>query len=150
MNDEIPLINVPYPIELTVEEVLSRRSEEKLKSRGPNRYFIYRLAYLKELRKRIGESIISMTKLSPNISMSWSNEPPEVKEAYKGLAEQVENRLKELRQSNDLIIIHENFSSASPSTTNNDYTVDGQTFVYPYYYDYNFFYYDYYSYYYFY
>jgi hypothetical protein len=40
MNDEIPLIDVPYPPELTVEEILSRRTDENLRLKAPNQYFI--------------------------------------------------------------------------------------------------------------
>ncbi|CAG8510424.1 4887_t:CDS:2 [Rhizophagus irregularis] len=119
--NEIPLINVPYPPELTVEEILSRRSEEKLRLRAPNQFFIYRLAYIKELRKIIGENI-SMTKISPQISSSWAREPPEIKQAYKNLSDLAENRLKEIRQNNSLVIIYDNNSSQPPPppSTNND------------------------------
>ncbi|GES75970.1 kinase-like domain-containing protein [Rhizophagus clarus] len=98
-NNEIPLINVPYPPELTIEEILNRRSNKKLRSRAPNQFFIYRLAYIKELKKTIDNNI-SMITLSSYVSLSWSKEPPEVKEAYKVLSERVENRLKEIRQNN--------------------------------------------------
>ncbi|RGB35655.1 hypothetical protein C1646_759056 [Rhizophagus diaphanus] len=112
-TNEIPLIKVPYPPELTVEDILSRRSEEKLRLRAPNQFFIYRLAYIRELKKIIGESI-SMTRISPQISSSWSREPPEVKKAYKELSALTENRLKEMRKNDTPIFIHENFSSPSP------------------------------------
>jgi hypothetical protein len=138
--NEIPLFNVPYPPELTVEEILSRRTDEKMVSRAPNQFFIYRLAYIKELRKRIGGNI-SMTRISPSISLSWSKEPPEVKEAYKKLSGLVDNRLKEIRQNDTLIIIHENFSSSQPPI-NND-IVDEPIFFYPYF-DYSYYYYYYY------
>ncbi|GBC05204.1 hypothetical protein RclHR1_00610016 [Rhizophagus clarus] len=115
MNNKILLINVPYPPELTVDEILSRRSTGKLGSKAPNQFFLYRLAYIKELRK-IGENI-SMTKISPYISMSWSKEPSEVKKAYKKLSGLVENRLKEIRRNDTLVIIHELFLP-SPTTDN--------------------------------
>ncbi|EXX64085.1 hypothetical protein RhiirA5_501227 [Rhizophagus irregularis] len=128
--NEIPLINVPYPPELTVEEILSRRSEDKLRSKAPNQFLIYRLAYIKELRKMIGENI-SMTKISRQISSSWAREPPEIKQAYKNLSGLAENRLKEIRQNNSLVIIHENFSSPLPPPINNN-IIDEPTFFYPY------------------
>ncbi|CAB4384008.1 unnamed protein product [Rhizophagus irregularis] len=128
--NEIPLINVPYPPELTVEEILSRRSEDKLRSKAPNQFLIYRLAYIKELRKMIGENI-SMTKISRQISSSWAKEPPEIKQAYKNLSGLAENRLKEIRQNNSLVIIHENFSSPLPPPINNN-IIDEPTFFYPY------------------
>lgn len=54
-KSEIPFFKVPYPPELTVEEILSRRKDER---RAPNQFLIYRLAYLKALRSirpRIGK-----------------------------------------------------------------------------------------------
>ncbi|GES75964.1 kinase-like domain-containing protein [Rhizophagus clarus] len=147
MGEEIPLITVPFPPELTVEEILSRRSNMKLKSRGPNQFFIYRLSYLKELYKRVGENMPNMIKISPDISRSWAREPSEVKEFYKDLAKQVENQLKVMR-SNELIIIPENFNYPQQTPTNNNYTVVEPTFFSPY--DYDFYYYEFYSYYYFY
>jgi hypothetical protein len=146
-SNEIPLIIVPYPPELTIEEIVSRRTGDKLRSRGPNRFFIYRLAYLKELRKKFGDNI-SMSKISPYISLSWSKEPPEVKVTYKGLSDQVENRLVEMRRKGTPIIIHEKVSSPQPSPTENDLADDSAlydicfNYFYNYYYD---IYYDYYS-----
>ncbi|GBC08940.1 hypothetical protein RclHR1_00850021 [Rhizophagus clarus] len=151
-SNEIPLFNVPYPPELTVEEIISRRSYEKIGSRAPNQFFLYRLAYIKELKRRFGNNI-TMTKASPYISLSWSKEPPEVKETYKRLSAMVENRLKEIRKIDDpLVIIQENFSPPPPPPMNND-VVEEPIFFYPYFdydYDCNYFYYDYYNYYYFY
>ncbi|GBC05199.1 hypothetical protein RclHR1_00610011 [Rhizophagus clarus] len=143
-TNEIPLINVPYPPDLTVEEVLSNRTNEKLRSRAPNKFFIYRLAYIKELKKRIGDNI-SMIKIASHISLSWSKEPSEIKETYKKFSDRVENRLKEIRQNDNLIIIHENFLPSQPPT-NND-IVDDPMFFYTYFY-YLYYYYYYYSYYY--
>ncbi|GBC08272.1 hypothetical protein RclHR1_00080049 [Rhizophagus clarus] len=113
MDNKIPLINVPYPPELTVEEILSRRSDVKLGSRAPNRFFIYRLTYIKELRRRTCKNI-SMTKISPYISTSWSKEPSEVKDAYKELSELVESQLVKIRQ-NFPVIIHESFLPPPPT-----------------------------------
>ncbi|GBC05203.1 hypothetical protein RclHR1_00610015 [Rhizophagus clarus] len=130
-NYVIPLdVKVPYPIELTVEEILNRRTNEKLWSRAPNNFFIYRIAYLKELKKMIGSNF-SMITLSSYISTSWSKESPEVKEAYKRLSDQVENRLKEIRQNNALLIIHEKYSSPLPPPTYS-VTSNEPIFFYPY------------------
>ncbi|RGB42356.1 hypothetical protein C1646_662336 [Rhizophagus diaphanus] len=105
-NYEIPLFKVPFPPELTVEEILSNRSEDRLKSRGPNKYFVYRLAFLKELRKRTNDNL-SMTKISSHISSMWFNETTEVTNAYKNLSEQVENRIMEIRRKEKLVLIDE-------------------------------------------
>nr|ANQ32883.1 MATA-HMG [Rhizophagus irregularis] len=85
-----------------------------------------------------------MIRISPYISSSWSKEPLEVKEAYKRLSDQAENRLKEIRKTNTLVIIHESLSSPPPPPsppTNN--IIYGPTFFYPYF-DY-YYYYDYYN-----
>jgi hypothetical protein len=146
-SNKIPLINVPYPPELTIEEIVGRRSVDRLGSKGPNQFFIYRLAYLKELRKKFGDNV-SMTKISPSISLSWSKEPPKVKMAYKSLSYQVENRLVEMRRKDTPIFIHEYVSSPQPSPTKNDLVDDSAlydiyfNYFYNYYYD---IYYDYYS-----
>jgi hypothetical protein len=95
---------------------------------------------------------MSMIKISPFISFSWSKEPPEVREAYKRLSDQLENRLREMRRNNTLIIIHENLSSPPPSPPPpaNNGKVDVLYHDYNFYYDYNYYYYEYYNNYYFY
>ncbi|CAG8445529.1 6185_t:CDS:2 [Rhizophagus irregularis] len=104
-KSEIPSISVPFPPELTVEEILRRRPDAKLGSRAPNRFFIYRLAYIKELRKRVDDTV-SMTKISPHIGLSWAKESTSVKEAYKKLSDKVEERLKEIRQNETLDMVN--------------------------------------------
>ncbi|CAB4431267.1 unnamed protein product [Rhizophagus irregularis] len=121
----LPLFKVPFPPELTVEEILSSRSDDKLKSKAPNRYLIYRLAFLKELRKRTDENV-SMTKISSHISSMWFNETTAVRDAYRDLSKQVENRLTEIRQKEKLVLINESSSldlqdnSPSVITDNNN------------------------------
>ncbi|RGB40783.1 hypothetical protein C1646_798056 [Rhizophagus diaphanus] len=114
-KSEIPSISVPFPPELTVEEILRRRPHEKLGSRAPNRFFIYRLAYIKELRKQV-DYTVSMTKISPHIALSWAEESTAVKKAYKELSDQVEKRLKEIRQNETLVLISENFPPQQPQS----------------------------------
>ncbi|GBC05205.1 hypothetical protein RclHR1_00610017 [Rhizophagus clarus] len=144
-SNEIPLVIVPYPPELTVEEIIERRSYEKIGSRAPNKFFLYRLAYIKELKRRFGNNI-TMTKASPLIGLSWSREPQEVKETYKRLSVLVEDRLKEMRRIDPLVIIQENFVPPTPPPTNNG-VVEEPIFFHPYFdYDYDYFYYGYYNY----
>ncbi|RIA99545.1 hypothetical protein C1645_730807 [Glomus cerebriforme] len=111
MEPIAPLIKVPYPIQLTVDEILERRSDDKLKSRPPNSYFLYRMSYLKELRKRVTGNF-SMTKLSKNISDSWKEENPCIKQAYKELSNKVGSQLEEKRKKG-LCLIPEIFPSPS-------------------------------------
>ncbi|PKC10276.1 hypothetical protein RhiirA5_414578 [Rhizophagus irregularis] len=103
---EVPFFKVPFPPEVTVEEILATRSDDKLKSRAPNRYLIYRIAFLKELRKRTNDNV-PMTKISGHISSLWHNESAVVRDAYKTLSDQVEDRLKEIRQKEKLVMITE-------------------------------------------
>ncbi|PKC62755.1 hypothetical protein RhiirA1_464710 [Rhizophagus irregularis] len=119
----LPLFKVPFPPELSVGEILGSRSEDKLKSRAPNGYLIYRLAFLKELRKRTDENV-SMTKISSHISSMWFNETTAVRDAYKDLSKQVENRLTEIRQKEKLVLINE---SSSLDLQNNDNSPSGIT-----------------------
>jgi hypothetical protein len=65
---------------------LGNRSEDRLSSKAPNSYLIYRIAFLKEFRKRTNDNV-SMTKISSHISSMWSNEPTAVRDAYKNLSD---------------------------------------------------------------
>jgi hypothetical protein len=118
--DSDPKIKVPFPPQITPDEVVSKRSLEKLSSRPPNKFFIYRLAYLKEFKKEYNLEKISMTKLSQYISRSWKAEGTEVKLEYKRLANIVEDKLQFVRKIN-FVMISENpiprgESSAQPQT----------------------------------
>ncbi|RGB36403.1 hypothetical protein C1646_758129 [Rhizophagus diaphanus] len=130
-KNKLPLFKVPYPSELTVEEILSTRSDDRLKSKAPNGYFIYRLAFLKELRKRT-DDIFSMTKISSHISSMWFNETTAVRDAYKDLSKQVENRLTEIRQKEKLVLINESSSLSlqddSPSRITNNNNIVNQNY----------------------
>ncbi|RGB36402.1 hypothetical protein C1646_814062 [Rhizophagus diaphanus] len=106
---KLPLFKIPFPPELTVEEILSNRTDDRLKSKAPNRYLIYRLAFLKELRKRT-DDIFSMTKISSHISSMWFNETTAVRDAYNNLSKQVEKRLTEIRQQEKLVLVDESLS----------------------------------------
>lgn len=114
---EIPLFKVPFPPELSIEELVSNRSEGRLKLKAPNGYLIYRLAFLKELRKQTDDNV-SMTKISSRISSMWFNETIAVRDAYKELSKQVENRLTEIRQK-ELVFIDEPLSPSRITENNN-------------------------------
>ncbi|CAB4431380.1 unnamed protein product [Rhizophagus irregularis] len=58
--------NIPFPPELTVEEILSNRSDDRLNSRAPNRYLILPTRFPQRTRKRT-DDIVSMTKISSQI-----------------------------------------------------------------------------------
>ena len=97
-------ITVPFPPEITAEDVIRRRSPKKLVSRAPNKFIIYRLAYLKQLRKKKNIKKVQMTKTSSFISKAWNAERPEVKQEYKELANKVEVLLKQVREKHFVIV----------------------------------------------
>src|SRR4051794_33201656 len=112
---EIPHVVVPFPPEITPEEVISRRSRKKLKSRPPNRFFIYRIAYLKQLKDLAHIDKISMTKVSPYISKSWYAEPIEIREEYRRLADQVGELLKAARRESFVLVCENPEPMPTPS-----------------------------------
>jgi len=116
----IPSIVVPYPCELTIDEILSRRTEKNLaSSRAPNCFFLYKMAYMKELRKIVNENV-PMTTMSSFISSAWSKEPSKLKEHYISLSQQLEirlkeiNEIKEIRQTETIVHITVNFPQQPP------------------------------------
>jgi hypothetical protein len=113
--DSDPNIKVPFPPEITADEVISKRTLEKLSSRPPNKFFIYRLAYLKQFKKEKNVEKVSMTKLSPYISKSWKAEENEVKLEYKRLANIAEEKLQFIRRMN-FVNIQENPSPRGESS----------------------------------
>src|ERR1043166_4983737 len=109
-------ITVPFPPEITAEDVIRRRSPKKLASRAPNKYIIYRLAYLKQLRSKNVDKI-QMTKTSYFISKAWAAERSEVKHKYKELANEVEVLLKQVRERNFVTIMETPRSRSSAQPT---------------------------------
>src|ERR1051325_11291714 len=107
MSNQIEIpddFNVPFPPDITAEEVLSRRTHKKLGSRPPNCFFIYRLTYLKALKNRLNINNFSMIDISPHIGSAWSRESVEVKRAYKKISDDVETRLEGIRLQNFVVI----------------------------------------------
>ena len=96
--------SVPYPPQISPNEILDERSSDKLASKQPNKFFIYRKAFIKELKKRISIDNVSVTTLSPHISSSWAKEPRVVKEEYKKLSDEVGKLLKSKRKENFTLI----------------------------------------------
>src|SRR2546423_8545182 len=96
-NPEItPKFELPFPPEITVEEVLGRTHAYLRSSRTPNCYIIYRLAYIKQLNKFVNTKNISAARISSYIRKSWDEETAKVKEEYRKLSEEVGNRLYQL------------------------------------------------------
>ncbi|CAG8585153.1 12916_t:CDS:1 [Funneliformis mosseae] len=83
---DYPTITLPFPPTITPEELSTCPNKNKVvKSKAPNCFFVYRQAYVREL-KNFGRNY-SMTEVSGIIASSWRREPKHVKLAYKNLAQ---------------------------------------------------------------
>ncbi|CAI2162013.1 3319_t:CDS:2 [Funneliformis geosporum] len=120
MIEEIPEFDVPFPPQVTAEEIVARRNPRKLGSRPPNVFFLYRINYIKALKKILPN--ISMRPLSKHISDSWKKEPAYRKDVYKELFGEVEKALESRRRQN-LFLIPERFprvpKNNNPTTSTN-------------------------------
>ena len=93
----IPKFELPLPPELTVEEILGQRTRTNLHLRSPNCYFIYKQAYIKQLKKLVNINNISVDKIATCVNKSWRAESATVKEEYKKLSVNARDRLYQLR-----------------------------------------------------
>ncbi|RGB29908.1 kinase-like domain-containing protein [Rhizophagus diaphanus] len=93
----IETIKIPFPPQITAEEVLDR-SKYKERKKAPNNFMIYRLAYAKELKSQ-NISNLSSYSVSALAALKWNNELDEVKQAYKDISDKVQSKLDEIRTS---------------------------------------------------
>ncbi|CAG8470762.1 415_t:CDS:1 [Acaulospora morrowiae] len=93
MNPES--ITVPFPPSVKPQDFVPKVGTRASK-KSPNAFFIYRKAFLNQLR--VHNCKIKMTDVSPFISASWRRETLQVKEAYKEISRQVEKLTIEMSQ----------------------------------------------------
>ncbi|CAB5377285.1 unnamed protein product [Rhizophagus irregularis] len=100
VNDADGVINitVPFPPQITAEEILDR-NKKKERKKVPNKFMIYRMAYAKELKTQ-NISNINSFNISVLAASRWSSEPDEVKQAYKDISNRV-RQLEIIRNSID-------------------------------------------------
>nr|ANQ32526.1 MATA-HMG [Rhizophagus irregularis] len=100
VNDADGVINitVPFPPQITAEEILDR-NKTKERKKVPNKFMIYRMAYAKELKTQ-NISNINSFNISVLAASRWSSEPDEVKQAYKDISNRV-RQLEIIRNSID-------------------------------------------------
>jgi hypothetical protein len=93
VNDADSLLNisVPFPPQITAEEILER-NKTKGRKKAPNNFMIYRMAYTKELKTQ-NISNINSFNTSALAASKWKSEPPEVKQAYKEISDKVRDSL---------------------------------------------------------
>ncbi|CAG8701638.1 14035_t:CDS:2 [Cetraspora pellucida] len=93
----------PFPPRIDILEIVQKRLEknpEKIGSKGPNCWLIYRAYYVFEYNKLTNSKKLSMTELSPHIAKAWSNESDKVKKEYQNIAAKVEEELIRQRKEN--------------------------------------------------
>ncbi|CAG8453247.1 7040_t:CDS:1 [Acaulospora morrowiae] len=88
-----PLASVPFPPEISVDDLVGPPKNSKQKSKSPNRFFIFRKAYVKELNRQ-GKRY-PQTILSTYVGEHWKRLPEEQIEAYTNLAEKARILFKE-------------------------------------------------------
>ncbi|CAB4382068.1 unnamed protein product [Rhizophagus irregularis] len=96
--DGVMNITVPFPPQITAEEILDR-NKKKERKKVPNKFMIYRMAYAKELKTQ-NISNINSFNISVLAASRWSSEPDEVKQAYKDISNRV-RQLEIIRNSID-------------------------------------------------
>src|ERR1051325_4784760 len=89
-------IKVPFPPQIKPEDILEKRKQNRKSAKSPNAFFIYRVAFLDQLR--LDNFRVKMTDMSGLVSTAWKNEPLHVKTVYKDLARKVERLVIEARQ----------------------------------------------------
>ncbi|CAG8610718.1 25196_t:CDS:2 [Dentiscutata erythropus] len=97
---------LPFPPHINIFEIVRKRlkkNPEKIGSRGPNCWLIYRAYYVFEYNKfKSSSRKLSMTELSPQIAKAWGNESYEVKKEYQNIAAKVEEEL--IRQRKETLV----------------------------------------------
>ncbi|CAG8589223.1 1586_t:CDS:2 [Rhizophagus irregularis] len=88
----IETIKIPFPPQITAEEVLDR-SKDKERRKAPNNFIIYRMALAKELKSQ-NISNINLINISALAALKWNNEPDEVKQAYKDISDKIRDDIK--------------------------------------------------------
>src|SRR4051812_39939439 len=93
------IITLPFPPSITVSDIVNRRKPSRAKSKSPNAFLIYRKAFLNQLSR--SHHNLRMTDVSRLVSKYWQSETEDVKDAYRKIAQEVENELSEERKKAD-------------------------------------------------
>ncbi|RHZ46852.1 hypothetical protein Glove_606g41 [Diversispora epigaea] len=89
----VRLLNVPFPPELTEEDLIGPRNDKCDKKKVPNGFFIYRKWYTMCLNEKGQKN--DQTSISSYISEHWRNEPREVRNYYIVLSKRAGELFKE-------------------------------------------------------
>ncbi|GES76103.1 hypothetical protein GLOIN_2v1580099 [Rhizophagus clarus] len=84
-------IVLPFPPTIRVSNIVNSYKLSSFKSKGPNAFFVYREAFLDQFnRQNHNPKMINVSKLVNNY---WKNEPENVKNEYRRIAQKVEIKL---------------------------------------------------------
>ncbi|CAG8656412.1 45804_t:CDS:2 [Gigaspora margarita] len=90
-NNKSPVIEVPFPPSIDLEKIITRK-KNKISTKPPNAFFIYRMQYIKELHNR--NYYLSMRIISPAVANSWRKEPYHVIKYYEEIARETNEIFK--------------------------------------------------------
>ncbi|CAB4391403.1 unnamed protein product [Rhizophagus irregularis] len=79
-----PEVRLPFPPKITAREVISDKKNGKKAKKPPNAFMIYRKVFSRELAKK--NLRFQQKKISTLCSISWKQEPENVKQGYRRLA----------------------------------------------------------------
>ncbi|CAB4415715.1 unnamed protein product [Rhizophagus irregularis] len=96
----IETIKVPYPPQITAEEVFDRNKDRERK-KVPNSFMVYRMALIKELKTQ-NISNNNSFNISVLAASRWSSELDEVKQAYKDISDRVREIIRNSIDSNTI------------------------------------------------
>ncbi|GBC00643.1 hypothetical protein RclHR1_03920012 [Rhizophagus clarus] len=90
------VITLPFPPIISAQDLIDRRSPERVTSKSPNAFFVYRKAFVNYLQSC--NHNLKMRDVSSMAGLSWKAASKEVKEAYKQIARDVERIIISQRQ----------------------------------------------------
>lgn len=90
------IITLPFPPIISAQDLIDKRSPERVTAKSPNAFFVYRKAFVNYLQ--ICNHNLKMRDVSSMAGLSWKAASKEVKEAYKQIARDVERIIISQRQ----------------------------------------------------
>ncbi|CAG8588632.1 uncharacterized protein OCT59_003855 [Rhizophagus irregularis] len=90
------IITLPFPPIISAQDLIDKRSPERVTAKSPNAFFVYRKAFVNYLQ--ICNHNLKMRDVSSMAGLSWKAASKEVKEAYKQIAREVERIIISQRQ----------------------------------------------------
>ncbi|RGB32572.1 hypothetical protein C1646_762729 [Rhizophagus diaphanus] len=100
-----PEVQLPFPPKITAREVISDKKNGRKAKKPPNAFMIYRKVFSRELAKK--NLRYQQKKISTLCSISWKQEPENVKQGYRRLAHDADKIfLQDLQNHSQLPQLH--------------------------------------------